>query len=115
MIRVSVAGHPLTATGALVWHGDLPRPLQQILFDTADGVAPPDASSPSAAARPGQDRAAQPTDGEAPATWAPQLAAGRSLAGLCPAAGRRGSAVIRVAHHYGRHERLGRLVKGASR
>jgi len=25
----------------LVWSGDLPRPLQQILFDTADGVASP--------------------------------------------------------------------------
>ena len=38
MARVSIAGHPLTATAALVWNGDLPRPLQQILFDTADGV-----------------------------------------------------------------------------
>ena len=37
MARVYVAGHPLTATAALVWNGDLPRPLQQILFDTADG------------------------------------------------------------------------------
>src|SRR5271165_219404 len=41
IVRVSIAGHPLTATAALVWHGDLPRPLQQILFDTADGVTPP--------------------------------------------------------------------------
>jgi hypothetical protein len=32
MTRVSIAGHPLTAVAALVWHGDLPRPLQQILF-----------------------------------------------------------------------------------
>jgi len=23
-----------------VWNGDLPRPLQQILFDAADGIAP---------------------------------------------------------------------------
>jgi|RhiMetdeSRZDD1v2_1073273.scaffolds.fasta_scaffold02686_11 DNA-binding transcriptional LysR family regulator len=38
MTRVSIADHPLTATAALIWHGDLPRPLQQILFDTADGV-----------------------------------------------------------------------------
>ena len=45
MARVSVAGHPLTATAALVWHGDLPRPLQQILFDTADGVTPPPPAS----------------------------------------------------------------------
>jgi len=36
MAWVSIAGHPLTATAALVWHGDLPRPLQQILFNTAD-------------------------------------------------------------------------------
>jgi DNA-binding transcriptional LysR family regulator len=36
MTRVSITGHPLTATAALVWHSDLPRPLQQILFDTAD-------------------------------------------------------------------------------
>jgi DNA-binding transcriptional LysR family regulator len=40
MTRVSIAGHPLTATAALIWHGDLPRPLQQILFDTADGLTP---------------------------------------------------------------------------
>ena len=41
MIRVSIAGRPLTATAALVWSGDLPRPLQQILFDAADGATPP--------------------------------------------------------------------------
>jgi DNA-binding transcriptional LysR family regulator len=40
MVRVSIAGRPLTATAALVWNGDLPRPLQQILFDTADGATP---------------------------------------------------------------------------
>ena len=50
MTRVSIDGHPLTATAALVWNGDLPRPLQQILFDTADGEAPPKAPSPPAAA-----------------------------------------------------------------
>jgi DNA-binding transcriptional LysR family regulator len=54
MARVSIPGHPLTATAALVWNGDLPRPLQQILFDTADGVTPPLASSSPAAARPGE-------------------------------------------------------------
>ena len=48
MARVSIVGHPLTATAALVWHGDLPRPLQQILFDTADGVTPPPPASLSA-------------------------------------------------------------------
>jgi hypothetical protein len=42
MIRVVLEDHPLTATAALVWNGDLPRPLQQILFDAADGIAPPD-------------------------------------------------------------------------
>ena len=41
MARVSIAGQPLTATAALVWNGDLPRPLQQILFDTADAATPP--------------------------------------------------------------------------
>jgi len=41
MVRVSIAGRPLTATAALVWNGDLPRPLQQILFDTAAGATPP--------------------------------------------------------------------------
>ena len=46
MTRASIAGHPLTATAALVRHGDLPRPLQQILFDTADGVPPPAPASP---------------------------------------------------------------------
>ena len=40
MTRVSIAGHPLTATAALIWNGDLPRQLQQILFDTADGLTP---------------------------------------------------------------------------
>ncbi|MDT4923436.1 MAG: hypothetical protein QOG01_1149, partial [Pseudonocardiales bacterium] len=53
MARVSISGHPLTAAAALVWNGDLPRPLQQILFDTADGVSPPRACSPPAAAQPG--------------------------------------------------------------
>jgi DNA-binding transcriptional LysR family regulator len=38
---------PLTATAALVWSADLPRPLQQILFDAADGIAPPDLAWPS--------------------------------------------------------------------
>jgi DNA-binding transcriptional LysR family regulator len=42
MARVGLEDHPLTATAALVWNGDLPRPLQQILFDAADGIASPD-------------------------------------------------------------------------
>jgi DNA-binding transcriptional LysR family regulator len=41
MVQVSLQDHSLTATAALVWSGDLPRALQQILFDTADGVAWP--------------------------------------------------------------------------
>jgi len=49
MVRVGIAGHPLTATAALVWNGDLPRPLQQILFDTADGATPPAPASLSRA------------------------------------------------------------------
>jgi hypothetical protein len=41
MVGVSIAGQPLTATAALVWNGDLPRPLQQILLDAADDATPP--------------------------------------------------------------------------
>jgi len=57
MARVGVAGHPLTAAAALVWNGDLPRPPQQILFDTADGAAPPKATSPPATSHEGQHAA----------------------------------------------------------
>jgi hypothetical protein len=42
LIRVGLEDQPLTAMAALVWSGDLPRPLQQILFDAAVGIAPPD-------------------------------------------------------------------------
>jgi hypothetical protein len=49
MVRVGLEDHPLTATAALVWNGDLPRPLQQILFDAADGIAPPDLAWASSA------------------------------------------------------------------
>jgi hypothetical protein len=48
MVRVSITGHPLTATAALVWNGHLPRPLQQILVDAADVTTPAPASLPSA-------------------------------------------------------------------
>jgi len=41
MVRVSLERHPLAATAVLVWSSDLPRPLQQILFDAADGITPP--------------------------------------------------------------------------
>jgi DNA-binding transcriptional LysR family regulator len=53
MARVWIADGPLTATAALVWNGDLPCPLQQLLFDTAVGVTPPSASSPPAVPREG--------------------------------------------------------------
>jgi DNA-binding transcriptional LysR family regulator len=49
MVRVRIDGQPLTATAALVWNGDLPRPLQQTLFDTADGLIPPTPASLSRA------------------------------------------------------------------
>ena len=51
MVRVSIGNHPLTATASLVWSGDLPRPLQQILFETADGVTSP-APAPNAGLAP---------------------------------------------------------------
>jgi hypothetical protein len=41
MVRVSLQHHPLTATAALVWNADLPRPLQQMLFETADSLTAP--------------------------------------------------------------------------
>jgi DNA-binding transcriptional LysR family regulator len=41
MVQVGLEQHPLTATAALVWSGDLPRTLQQILFDTAESIASP--------------------------------------------------------------------------
>jgi DNA-binding transcriptional LysR family regulator len=62
MTRVSIAGHPLTATAALVWHGDLPRRLQQLLFDTADAATPPPAAAPMK-----QQLAAEPASGTTPA------------------------------------------------
>jgi DNA-binding transcriptional LysR family regulator len=40
MVLVDLERHPLTATAAVVWSGHLPRPLQQILFDAADGITP---------------------------------------------------------------------------
>jgi DNA-binding transcriptional LysR family regulator len=38
LVRARIDGSPLTATAALIWSGDLPRPLQQVLFDTADSI-----------------------------------------------------------------------------
>ena len=39
MVLARLEHRPLTATAALVWSGDLPRQLQQLLFDTADSIA----------------------------------------------------------------------------
>jgi DNA-binding transcriptional LysR family regulator len=39
MVPVRVERRPLVATAGLVWSGDLPRQLQQVLFDAADGIA----------------------------------------------------------------------------
>ena len=47
MVRVSLQHHPLTASAALVWNGDLPRPLQQMLFDTADSLTAPAPARPA--------------------------------------------------------------------
>jgi len=47
MARVSLRNHPLTASAALVWSGDLPRPLQQMLFETADSLTPPPSPPPA--------------------------------------------------------------------
>ncbi len=38
MVRARIEGSALTAVAGLVWSGDLPRPLQQVLFDTADSI-----------------------------------------------------------------------------
>ena len=40
MVLASLEHHPLSATAAVVWNGDLPRPLQQVLFDAADSITP---------------------------------------------------------------------------
>lgn len=46
MVRVGLQRRPFTATAVVAWSGDLPRHLQQVLFDTADaGIPPADPSS----------------------------------------------------------------------
>jgi DNA-binding transcriptional LysR family regulator len=47
MARVVIEHRPLAATAALVWSGDLPRTLQQILFDTAESIISPGAARPA--------------------------------------------------------------------
>jgi DNA-binding transcriptional LysR family regulator len=44
MVRVRLDRRLLTATAAVAWSGDLPRHLQQVLFDTADTAPLPAAS-----------------------------------------------------------------------
>jgi DNA-binding transcriptional LysR family regulator len=39
MAQVDLQHHPLTASAALVWSGDLPRALQQMLFDAAERLS----------------------------------------------------------------------------
>jgi DNA-binding transcriptional LysR family regulator len=39
LVPARVEHRPLTATAALVWSADLPRQLQQLLFDAADSIA----------------------------------------------------------------------------
>jgi DNA-binding transcriptional LysR family regulator len=42
MVRVGLRRRPLTAAAVVAWSGDLPRHLQQVLFDTADaGITAP--------------------------------------------------------------------------
>ena len=41
MVPVRLHNHPLTASAALVWSADLPRPLQQMLFETTDSLTAP--------------------------------------------------------------------------
>ena len=38
MVPVRIAPPPLTVASGLVWNGDLPRQLQQMLFETADSI-----------------------------------------------------------------------------
>jgi DNA-binding transcriptional LysR family regulator len=38
MVAVRIEQQPLVAKAGLVWSGELPRNLQQLLFDTADGI-----------------------------------------------------------------------------
>jgi LysR family transcriptional regulator, benzoate and cis,cis-muconate-responsive activator of ben and cat genes len=38
MDPVRLEQSPLAATAGLAWNGDLPRQLQQVLFDTADRI-----------------------------------------------------------------------------
>jgi DNA-binding transcriptional LysR family regulator len=52
MVKVSLRNHPLTASAALVWSGDLPRPLQHMLFQIADNLTTPPPPQPTELASP---------------------------------------------------------------
>ena len=41
MLRIDLEQHPLTAMAVLAWSCDLPRNLQQVLFDTAEAIPSP--------------------------------------------------------------------------
>jgi hypothetical protein len=41
MVKVSLRNHPLTASAALVWNGNLPGPLQQMIFEAPDNLTTP--------------------------------------------------------------------------
>lgn len=56
MVALTLDQCPLTATAVLVWTGDLPRQLQQLLFETAEGIRFDDASQTYCETR--QNRAA---------------------------------------------------------
>jgi len=47
MAQVDLQQHPLTASAALVWSGELPRPLQQMLFDAAESLGQAAAPGPN--------------------------------------------------------------------
>jgi hypothetical protein len=46
-VRPRLQHRPLTASAVLVWNGDLPGPLQQMLFETADSLAAPRRPQPA--------------------------------------------------------------------
>jgi hypothetical protein len=47
LTRTGTATRRLTASAALIWNGDLPRPLQQLLFETADSLTAPAPPQPA--------------------------------------------------------------------
>ena len=70
MVKVSLHKHPLTASAAPVWSGDLPRLLQHMPFQAADSLTTPAPRSPP-------NRPPSP-----PAGFAPQPRPGAAAIGL---------------------------------